>query len=97
MILTKEEVMNNPKNTDEIYKKYTEIFEIFKKSNDKIKELRKNKKELSEEHCKKISDSTFGKHRSISDDKIREILKEKTSELTQKEIADKHSLSLFGL
>lgn len=81
-----------PKSEKRTYKENTEL----------IKELSMKKtgnnnfnfgKELSEEHCKKISDSTFGKHRSISDDKIREILKEKTSELTQKEIADKHSLS----
>ena len=51
------------------------------------------KKELSEEHCKKISDSTFGKHRSITDDKIREIISEKNSGLTQNEIAEKYLIS----
>ena len=47
--------------------------------------------ERSAEHCKKISESTFGKHRKITNDVIKNVREEKN--IKQQEIADKYNIS----
>jgi len=49
-------------------------------------------KERSKEHSQKISQSTFGKHRTLSDQQILEILELKGKE-TQEKIAEKYNVS----
>ena len=49
-------------------------------------------KELSKEHSQKISQSTFGKNRNLSDQQILEILELKGKE-TQEKIAEKYNVS----
>lgn len=65
-----------------------------------IKLLSENKKgdknpnygvERSAEHCKKISESTFGKHRKITNDVIKNVREEQN--IKQQEIADKYNIS----
>jgi transcriptional regulator with XRE-family HTH domain len=47
--------------------------------------------ERSAEHCKKLSESTFGKHRKITNDVIKNVREEK--DIKQQEIADKYNIS----
>jgi len=47
--------------------------------------------ERSAEHCKKLSESTFGKHRKITNDVIKNVREEKN--IKQQEIADKYNIS----